>query len=469
MKGDFSKMTFAPDKNFLRVLMQQGRVQLDADWNEQAAILLHYMQTLAADLIGPYAGPEGSNLGFKIDKAADKGNLSIGKGRYYVDGVLCENHHDDVTYFKQPDYPLDAKTDALKVGAHLVYLDVWERHISYLEDDDIREKALNGVDTATRSKVIWQVKTKALKKGQTWQDGVTALKEELVLSEACLRARVKPVEAKPDACCQHPDAKYRGAENQLYRIEIHNPGNKDAAPTFKWSRENGAVVFPVTDITADAVAKTITVELEHLGRDEKLSLAVNDWVELQDDASVLKNATNQNPLCQVYAIDPIARTVVLTGTSPITYDPSKHPLLRRWDQKGDDVNADGIIVKSPGWLPIEAGIEIEFKLLDTALRTGDYWLIPARTNTGEVEWPSQRDADGKIMKDAEGNVIRAFMRPIGVEHRYAPLAIITVAEGGNIDLSKTDPDCRCRFKPQDCKYSTEGRFGQGIDTDCNAG
>jgi len=227
------------------------------------------------------------------------------------------------------------------------------------------------------------------------------------------------------------------------------------------------VVLPVTNIAADVAAKTITVELENLGRDDKSCLAVNDWVELQDDVSVLRNTAN--PLCRVYAIDPIARTVVLSGTSPITYDPRKHPLLRRWDQKGDDVNADGIIVKSPGWLPIEAGIEIEFKLQGTPLRTGDYWLIPARTNTGEVEWPSQRDADGNIMKDAEGNAIRAFMRPIGVEHRYAPLAIIMVAEGGNIDLSKTDPDCRCSFKPQDCKYSSEGRFGRGIDTDCNAG
>jgi hypothetical protein len=461
MKGDFSKMTFAPDKNFLRVLMQQGRVQLDADWNEQAAILLHYMQTLATDLIGPYAGPEGSNFGFKIDKAADKGNLSIGKGRYYVDGVLCENNHDDVTYFKQPDYPLDAKNDALSAGVHLVYLDVWERHITYLEDDDIREKALNGVDTATRSKVIWQVKTKELTVGQTGLAAVSALKEELVLSEACLRARVKPVDAKPDACCQHPDAKYRGAENQLYRIEIHNPGNAEGAPNFKWSRDNGAVAFPVTNIAADVAAKTVTVELESLGRDDKSCLAVNDWVELQDDVSVLRNTAN--PLCQVYAIDPMTRTVTLTGTSPISYDRRRHPLLRRWDQQGNDADADGIMAKSPGWLPIEAGIEIEFKLLDTPLRTGDYWLIPARTNTGEVEWPSQRDADGNIIKDAEGNVIRAFMQPIGVEHRYAPLAIVTVDEGGVVT---NKGDYRCSFKPRayDCYYSYYGRLGQGIGT-----
>ena len=57
-RGDFSRDTFDPNKHFMRVLMQQGRVSLDADWNEQTDILLHYMQTLAKDIIGPSAGPE---------------------------------------------------------------------------------------------------------------------------------------------------------------------------------------------------------------------------------------------------------------------------------------------------------------------------------------------------------------------------------------------------------------------------
>ena len=41
MKSDISRNTFDPAKHFSRVIMQQGRVQLDADWNEQADILLH--------------------------------------------------------------------------------------------------------------------------------------------------------------------------------------------------------------------------------------------------------------------------------------------------------------------------------------------------------------------------------------------------------------------------------------------
>ena len=38
MKGDFSRDTFNPRKHYAGVLMQQGRVQIDADWNEQQSI-----------------------------------------------------------------------------------------------------------------------------------------------------------------------------------------------------------------------------------------------------------------------------------------------------------------------------------------------------------------------------------------------------------------------------------------------
>ena len=461
MKGDFSKLTFNPDKNFLRVMQQQGRVQLDSDWNEQAAILLHYMQTLAADLIGPYAGPEG-DFGFECVTQngkpfnADPLDFFIGKGRYYVGGVLCENHK-NFTYLTQPDYP--NPSEILEEGnSYLVYLDVWEQHISYLEDDDIREKALNGVDTSTRSKIIWQVKAKQIfpPVGEKYwaqypERELTKDKRVLALSEACLRAWVEPDTAISDACCQHPEAKYRGAENQLYRVELHKV-NDNGSFTFKWSRENGSVVFSVTNIIPGD--KTITVELDNLGRDDKLSLAVNDWVELVDDDSVLKNIAY--PLLQVHAIDPMARTVELIVTiprvDPLIYDESKHQMLRRWDQK--DVDANGVPVTSPSAIKIEAGIKVEFELHGSkALRTGDYWLIPVRANTGKIEWLASETG---------------FIRPHGTEHHYAPLAIINVSEDKVVTLTA---DLRCKFKPSIVEpystYAGRGQLGIGTDLLCH--
>ena len=167
MKGDFTRDTFDRTKHFSRVLMQQGRVTLDADFNEQTAIDLHYLRTLARDIIGPYAAPAGEDGGFKIEKLdLDKGLVGISKGCYYVDGILVENDTDDCTYTTQPDYEPPAGDPLLKAPGgderFFIYLDVWELHITPLEDDSIREKALGGPDTCTRAKVVWQVKAQPL-------------------------------------------------------------------------------------------------------------------------------------------------------------------------------------------------------------------------------------------------------------------------------------------------------------------
>jgi hypothetical protein len=83
MKSDFSRDTFDVTKHFTRVLMQQGRVQLDADWNEQEAVMVHYLQAPAADLFGSSGGPK-ANLGVELglitaDGASPKiKDLSIG-------------------------------------------------------------------------------------------------------------------------------------------------------------------------------------------------------------------------------------------------------------------------------------------------------------------------------------------------------------------------------------------------------
>ena len=76
MKGDFSRDTFDPLNNFSRVLLQQGRVQLDADFNEQAAILLHMLRRLTADLFGPYAivgGPDAFRVAAATSSAPPAG------------------------------------------------------------------------------------------------------------------------------------------------------------------------------------------------------------------------------------------------------------------------------------------------------------------------------------------------------------------------------------------------------------
>jgi len=148
-------------------------------------------------------------------------------------------------------------------------------------------------------------------------------------------------------------------------------------------------------------------------------------------------------LLQVQSIDRSNRKVVLSGTpkSKTGSDPNKHPLLRRWDQEfGDasegalDQGPDGaaaIVESTDSWLDLENGVQIQFVPAAAGeaapqYQTGDYWLIPARVATGDVEWPTEKSTD------SSGNVTQSplALPPDGVTHHYAALANIVVNAAG---------------------------------------
>src|SRR5215217_2080074 len=171
MKADLSRQTFDPKKRYSGVLMQQGRVLLDSEWNEQQEIQQHRTESGAEDAIGSSGTPigeDGKAPGFEI--TAKDGKLYVGEGHIYVDGILCVNDSKaPIPYDEQPDPPnpddltrwMDGESAESEDGAlklRLVYLDVWERHITHLDDGRIREVALGGPDTTTRKQTVWQVK-----------------------------------------------------------------------------------------------------------------------------------------------------------------------------------------------------------------------------------------------------------------------------------------------------------------------
>ena len=128
----------------------------------------------------------------------------------------------------------------------LAYLDVWERHIGVVEDPQIREVALGGPDTATRAKTVWQVKTVAVDTAHNETPastlaGLATAEEE----QGKLAARAQPTDAATDPCIIPQAAGFRSLENQLYRVEVHNPGTLSRAQR----RINGA--FPPVGAARD--------------------------------------------------------------------------------------------------------------------------------------------------------------------------------------------------------------------------
>ena len=546
MKADLTRDTFHPLKHYARVLTQQGRVQLDADMNEQAAILLRYLHILAVDLIGPAGGPQG-NVGFAISPltpAPNAPDFRIGFGNYYVKGLLCQadfvpiaifptstanpnvfqvmNWNSDfelktipyfelfddtmgstftpvlvqvaisnlalgqitisnlpatfssianpklrrvITYLHQPDFVFSTKSGAISPlplpnGFSQIYLDVWERAITYAEDDSIREVALGGPDTAARSKLVWQVKwTQPSEGGEQPPCGTPPPPAP----RGWLQAMAKQSSQSPNPCIINPNAAYTGPENQLYRVEINRGGAAGSTPgssaTFKWSRENGSVIYPIASGGGSAA-----VVVESLGRDDRFGLVEGNLVEVQDDRSVLLNLPGN--LLPVQSINSTTMTVMLNGTPDgiLGSDETLHPLLRRWDQASGDKAEGGLtldtdnaaFVEEGVWRTLEDGVQIRFQPADPVQSppstptppvnqylTGDYWLIPARTATGDVEWPKVIGADGNPETDAQGNIIPVALPPHGITHYYAPLAVVSVSANGVF----VETNCRSSFPP----------------------
>lgn len=429
MKGDFTRRTFRSGNHYRGVLMQQGRVQLDADWNEQLDIQLHHDETTARDAIGAHGGPQDA-AGFAITdpnggepRACPPTELRLSRGRYYVDGILCEND-EPVELAHQPDPPELELPGA--DGRYVAYLDVWREHLTALERPELREVALGGPDTGTRNRTVWQVRLELLDNPEAtpaqvappWEPRDSRLPGRL-------RARAQPPEAGPTPSVVPPHAGYRRVENQLYRVQIHE-GSQGKAPSFVWSRDNGTVAARLVDVSDGKII------VHSPGRDEALGFSRGQWVEVNDQARTHRGLPGV-----------LARLGEVSGTElNVAQWAGPRPrfgsdaVVRRWD-------SPGAVPITGDWIELEDGVQVQFEPDPDAFhRTGDYWLIPARTAAlsltdldsdlpGNVEWPRGEDGDP------------IFQSRDGIEHHTAAIALLDRVGG----LWTRVYDCRALFAP----------------------
>jgi hypothetical protein len=478
MSFDISRVTFDPWKDFSSVVMQQGRVQLDSDWNEWLAELTRRIRAGTFDCFGHAVYPSTTPNAFLI--TATPGTISIGVGRMYVDGLLAENHGlpspqsggwippnppapgpqpnwdpaldelvgtNALDYLQQPYFPGVATQAPFPTtgGPFIVYLDVWQRSVTFLEDPDLIEKAV-GVDTTGRIEIVWQVRL--LDVGQTTGVSCSTADKDIPAWSALIqpsagRLSTGVVQSSPSGpCCLAPNTGYTGMENQLYRVEIHKPGTATSGATFKWSRNNASVATPVTGISLGGTVLAV----QSTGRDNVLRFNANDWVEITDDWLELNGQRGE--LRQIVQVTDSNNTIQLSAALPAATfpvdansltDPNRHTRVIKWDQGGKVFQSDGTTVwtdldaaASTGEIPVpppgtalilENGVTVFFDLNpgNGTFHIGDYWNFAARTVDGTVE---------KLVQAP----------PLGIHHHYARLAVLP--------LPGPAADCRVEWPPK---------------------
>jgi hypothetical protein len=484
MSFDSSRFTFNSWNDFLGVVMQQGRVQLDADWNEWLAQFTRRMQAGSLDTFGRAVAPATTPNGFKINAYSDATgqHLTIGAGRMYIDGLMVENHGPaakavwdsalaelsgapaappavteiDLDFTAQPYLP-NAQLPKGS-GPFLVYLDVWKRAITYLEHPELIDPAV-GIDTTGRVQIVWQVKLLDVSNVTgvncfTPDGSITAWTAITQSSGARLTTGVVP-SSPSGPCCLNSATGYTGLENQLYRVEIHQGGNSNSSgtgspvsATFKWSRDNASVITTVTAInpaTNAANNPTSQLTVESTGRDDVLSFKPGDWIEITDDFLELNGQAGELHQIDSNGVSKALKTITLQ--TPVSNDLQNrlasginyHTRICRWDQGGKVYLSDGatlwtdlgaagstgqIPVPPPGTsLILENGVTVSFDL-DPSLgnfHVGDFWTFPARASDGSVE----------VLTKAP---------PMGIHHHYARLSIVTFPSSAS--------DCRTIWPPQ---------------------
>jgi hypothetical protein len=394
MALDLSRDLFDPTRRHRGVYLQQGRLQLDADWNEQADVLVERQARAIADMAGPVSA---AGAGFRIDAAG--ATLAVQAGRCYLEGLLCELPTAIPDLGAQPDLPGVALPTS--DGTYLAYLEAWERELSAAEDPSLLDPALGGERTAGRRRLVTQVRFAPVAAGAScgqfafpWTPDGTPAPAAGTLAAGPLAG----VSSFPD---------------QLYRIEVHAPGAPGTA-TWKWARDGASVERAVVAVSGTTITFAPQPVLA-----PGTAWAVGDWVELTDEARALRR--EPGVLAPLAAVDLAAGTARVGAWPGATPSVGAGAVLRKWGG-----NAQALVAGAAA--AVDGVIELRFGAGARPFLTGEHWLVATRAAVG-VLWP-------QVAGVAQARA------PRGPRRRFGALALVRRTGGAWSVLSDCRPPLR---------------------------
>lgn len=393
MKTEISRDSYQPEKRYSGLYQQQGRMLTDADWNELVDILKGRLNEALKDVVG-----NGSPLHRNIVNN-DTTPPKLEWGAIYIDGIQALVRPDrdaaspvNFEYERQEDFP---QPPPIVPANHVLYADVWERTVTQLMDERLRDIGLHGADTCTRKQVMAQIK---------WcPEGIdpesapeNPRKGNARVSVTLLKKSTEPDPCDP--CAKQLDVK-SGVGNYLFRVEVHDvkgPANNPDEITLKWSTENGAIQSGVVDGDVSAHFRAGNRAYEFFDQTSERHLGVHldaGWqpvrAEMSETFVVPSDAGKPNQYVRRW--DGFCALKKVAGNWTIE------------QQYGNEEGASFVEV---------AGNEVTIELsslrvlvgFDTEIVAGDHWLAEVRENAHKPD-----------------DVLISAALPVGIEHHYLTL------------------------------------------------
>lgn len=471
MSSDRSRTSDDLPRQYKAVVMQQGRVILDRDFNALQEIVDGLASANALEAIGPCGT---SDNGFEITIPGSNTSSSpsastplppdflIAPGTMYVGGQrVVLPPPGPWSYFQQPgwDDPLDPQPPTgspTPSSTEYVYLHVYEQEVGAVEDPDLLDVALGGPDTTQRVRLMSRVhRTPSL-----GTDSATALgralsdleKKGLVLDPSTMRLRrlvqlqvsleTEPPSSSP--CDSVVKGGYLGPDNQLIRIQLaDNPTG--TGPSLVWGYDNASFIyrvqltdpqsvqllqFPVDDFHAPQPRQVVEVLRSALSLDGAAGAAARP-------ATARHVARPTGFLTTVSEYNRANNSVTLSSPVPSSFTGDKNPLfLRVWQGQQAFTPSQPLTLIDPvSQLPLGIQVTITGSTGGVVSR-GAFWMIAVRPGTPQAIYPER--------------FLNSPQAPDGPREWFCPLALIGWLGQGSASVPAFSApahitDCRQKF------------------------
>jgi hypothetical protein len=458
MPADLARVSFDRKRKWRGLVAQQGRVTLEADWNEAASIDHEHDRRVALEAIGRAGTPDGGYVltPVRLTDSPPTGNLgdfTIGRGTVYVGGQRLDLD-DPIAYSAQPDW-LNHSTDRLWIDPtaavppvstpsstppapsfELVYLLASEQEVSAVEDPALADVALGGPDTMGRQRILQHVVRQPSPSGTcdgSWTAFTDALPTSglrfdtssmMIESATKLQVSFPEIPTAPSLCQPVATGGYLGAENQMIRVMVTGVDASSGVPSIVWGFDDASFLYRITKTAYDATAQTTTLTLASSPPDCFHFPAAGQAVEVLRAAAALTTTDYiAAPTGIVSALttpfDNTRKTLTIAGQLPADYASTATTpqlYLRVWQAQ---TTVPALSTPSgPALYSVEldaTGVAITLTSTTGVFHPGDYWRFALRPIKPAVVYPAR--------------IGQAPQPPDGPRTWACPLAVLTWKDG----------------------------------------